>query len=170
MLGVFYTGAFYTGKSPDSLTPIVANALHSHTVDNVIILQQYTITADNSIHGLILDSNLLLNQSLLMNKPNDSYHGLSYDSISISINNILGIDNAKHILNVDSPAVINWAKLGKYFGLYKPGTEQYGNLTAAQLAALAIYKKQDKNNGTLQAVNIATSGVLKPTNKSTGIL
>lgn len=187
-------------------TPLVVDdTLHGHTVDNITITQQHTIVVDNASHSLTLDAvnitqqhnivvsdtthsltmdgNLALNQFLLMNKPDDSYHGLVSDNAVLSGNQILVVDNSKHIFYIDSPGIINWSDLEKYFGLYKPGTGQYGSLTASQLddlrrlysnlviengslqaveAELGIHKKQYGEIGELLAIGLIT-GVLKPT-------
>jgi hypothetical protein len=155
----------------------VDNATHSHTVDNVTIVQQHILVANdsshsltidavsvtqqnvlvvsNTTHGLTYDGNLAFNQFLLMNKPDDAYHGLISDKVAISAHQIIVVNDAKHRFFIDAPGIINWSDLEKFFGLYKPGTGQYGSLTPAQLAELkALYSNLVIQNGSLAAVTV----------------
>lgn len=131
----------------------VANASHTFTIDGITITQQHTIVVDNTTHGITIDGGLILNQFLLMNKPDDAYHGLVLDNTILSGNQIIVVDSARHILYTDSPGLVNWSDLEKFFGIYKPGTGQYGDLTTAELAQLrALYSNLVVQKGSLTAV------------------
>jgi len=164
-------------------TLVVNNASHALTFDAVTISQQHTLVVNDTTHGLTFDGNLLFNQFLLMNKPDDAIHGILSDNVIISVNQNIIVDDARHFFYVDSPGIINWSYLETFFGIYKPGTGQYGSLTPAELAELkalysnlviqkgsleavevelGVHKKQYGQIGELLAVGLIT-GVLKPT-------
>lgn len=134
-------------------TLVVQDTLHSHTVDGVTIVQQHSIVVNDTTHSLTFDGNLAFNQFLLMNKPDDAYHGLTSDNTALSGNQIIVVEDAHHRFILDTPGIINWSDLETFFGIYKPGTGQYGNLTPAQLAELkALYSNLVIENGSLAAV------------------
>lgn len=133
----------------------VASANHALTYDNTVLSQQHTIVVNDTTHSLTIDGNLVLNQFLLMNKPDDAVHGITSDNAVLTGNHILAVDNSKHILHLDEPGIVNWADLEKYFGIYKPGTGQYGSLSASELADLnRLYSNLVVKNGSLNAVLI----------------
>jgi len=149
------------GHTTDSVTITqqhtiaVDNALHYHTIDNVTVVQQHSLVVNDTTHGLTFDGSLVLNQFLLMNKPDDAYHGTKSDNVAISANQIILVDNASHRFLIYSPGIINWSDLDFYFGGYIPGYGNYGSLTAAQLAELRVlYSNLLIQNGSLDAVEV----------------
>lgn len=134
-------------------TLVVQDTLHSHTVDGVTIVQQHSIVVNDTTHSLTFDGNLAFNQFLLMNKPDDSIHGLTSDNTALSGNQIIVVEDAKHKFILDTPGIVNWAELEVYFGGYIPDYGKFGSLTASQLAELkALYSNLLIENGSLQAV------------------
>ena len=168
----------------------VANAAHSLTSDLVTITQQHSIVVNDTTHGLLIDGGLTLNQFLLMNKPDDSRHGLSFGNIVLTGNQVLAVDNLRHILYLDEPGIVNWEALDVYFGRFKPDGSDLGSLTPSELAILGrLYSNLLIKNGSFPAVEVELgihkkeygktgqlleaallSGILKPDSSGNGSL
>lgn len=137
MLGGYYLGQLYLGISglPSSGSLSAQNAEHSHSVDNITLIQHHIIaladashslTSDNidlienktlvvasATHGLTSDVIALLQNHLLV--VADTLHGLTSDNITLLQNHLLTVAGASHDHTVDGDIALN-----QFFLLNKP--------------------------------------------------
>ena len=114
------------------------------------LYQHNIITVDESNINEFFD-NTILNQYILLHKPNDGVHNINMCSnIVYAVQNVL-IDNALHKLNISSPYnVLNWSDYNKYYGIYKDSRNSIvgGNLELSEYDSGNI-KRNIIDSGTL---------------------
>lgn len=107
MLGGYYLGQLYLGLSggfggTGSLT--VQDSNHSHTVDNVTLVQQHTIVVSDSLHGHTVDSVVLIEHKTLV--VNDTTHGHTADNVVLIQQHTLVVNDSSHGHTVDNVVLI----------------------------------------------------------------
>lgn len=129
MLGGYYLGQQYLGISgwTASGTLTVQNAVHSHTADNIALIQQHVIVVDNTTHSLTSDIlDLIEHKTLVIASAShslasdlisliqqhtvvvsDSLHGLTSDSIILLQKHTLSVADSQHSHTVDGNLVLD---------------------------------------------------------------
>lgn len=102
MLGGYYLGQWYLGISGwiASSAITVQDASHSHTVDNIALIQQHVIVVNDTTHSLTSDIlDLIEHKTLVIASAN---HSLTSDIISLIQQHTIVISDSLHGLTSDS--------------------------------------------------------------------
>lgn len=102
MLGGYYLGQLYLGQSglPEAGVLSIQNTDHSHTVDNIVLLQQHNLVVSNTTHSLTSDNLALIEHKTLVIASTN--HALTSDVISLIQQHLLAINNTSHGLVSDN--------------------------------------------------------------------
>lgn len=129
MLGGYYLGQQYLGISgwTASGAITVQNASHSHTVDNIALIQQHVLVVNDTTHSLTSDIlDLIEHKTLAIASAShsltsdiisliqqhtivisDSLHGLTSDSIILLQQHTLAVADSEHSHTVDGNLVLD---------------------------------------------------------------
>ncbi len=106
MLGGYYLGQQYLGISglPSSGAISVQDSSHSHSVENITLIQQHVLTLANAVHSLTSDNLDLIEHKTLV--IDSTLHSLTSDLIVLTQAHTIVVDNTTHGLTSDNIALI----------------------------------------------------------------
>ena len=106
MLGGYFLGQIYLGISglPSSGELTVQSSIHSHSVDNITLIQQHVIALSNASHSLTSDNLDLIEHKTLV--VNSAVHSLISDVIALTQAHTIVVANTTHGLTSDEIAII----------------------------------------------------------------
>lgn len=85
-------------------TLVVQDASHSHTVDNIILVQQHTLAVDDALHGHTSDTFWLIYNTTL--SVNESLHSHTADNIALVQQHTIVVSDTTHSHLVDNITLI----------------------------------------------------------------
>lgn len=102
MLGGYYLGQLYLGESglPSTGQLVVQDTHHSHTADNVTLIQHFTLVISDTVHGHTVDNVDLTEHKTLV--VQDTTHAHTVDNVDITQQHLLVVQDTLHGQTVDS--------------------------------------------------------------------
>ncbi len=95
------TGIQFAIKEAQAITlPGVADTLHAHTVDNVVLVENKTLAVQDSTHAHTVDSVVLTQKQVLA--TNNSLHAHTADNIDLALEKYLVVQDSLHAHIVDN--------------------------------------------------------------------
>lgn len=106
MLGGYYLGQPYLGISglPSAGAITVQDSSHSHSVENITLIQQHVLALADAIHSLTSDNlDLIEHKTLIIDS---TLHSLTSDNIVLTQAHTIVVENTTHGLTSDNIALI----------------------------------------------------------------
>lgn len=102
MLGGYYLGQLYLGESglPSTGQLTVQDTHHSHTADNVVLVEHKTLVISDTTHGHTVDNVEITEHKTLV--VNDTTHSQTVDNVTITQQHTLVINDTIHGHTADS--------------------------------------------------------------------